>query len=224
MSGDIQLPAKGQPMTAQWGASVATRLNALSSFGTSGMLFSDGPTGTGFAPLPANLRDRRAAAIAAKPLCFDLVTEVDESGEEPVTTHKLVRCFYMVGGTLNHVPDITIPDEFGWGYLAFRLRVNPLSEDDSDEDVPDNLRSFASLQDLAAAQQDPAFYYLPLYKFLDQIKTDESQGGEGDGDEGDGDEEVNPKFVTEVDLRSALQLQIFDFIEPQPQTEEEETA
>lgn len=66
MNGFVQVPSKGQPMTAQWGADVANGLNAIRSAGQAGTLLTDGPTGTGFAPLPANLRDRRA--IVADPL------------------------------------------------------------------------------------------------------------------------------------------------------------
>lgn len=62
----VQVPAKGQPMTAQWGADVANGLNAIRSAGQAGTLLTDGPTGTGFAPLPSNRRDRRA--IVADPL------------------------------------------------------------------------------------------------------------------------------------------------------------
>ena len=64
MNGFVQVPSKGQPMTAQWGADVANGLNAIRSAGQSGMLLTDGPTGTGFAPLPANLRDRRGGSEA----------------------------------------------------------------------------------------------------------------------------------------------------------------
>ena len=66
MNDFVQVPSKGQPMTAQWGEDVANGLNAIRSAGQAGTLLTDGPTGTGFAPLPANLRDRRA--IVANPL------------------------------------------------------------------------------------------------------------------------------------------------------------
>lgn len=59
----VQVPAKGQPMTAQWGADVANGLNAIRSAGQVGMLLADGPTGTGFSPLPANRRDRKASQV-----------------------------------------------------------------------------------------------------------------------------------------------------------------
>ena len=66
MNDFVQVPSKGQPMTAQWGEDVANGLNAIRSAGQAGTHLTDGPTGTGFAPLPANLRDRRA--IVANPL------------------------------------------------------------------------------------------------------------------------------------------------------------
>ena len=46
----------------KFGAEVARRLNAIRPVSPAGALAMSGPTGTGFAPLPANLRDRRAIA------------------------------------------------------------------------------------------------------------------------------------------------------------------
>ena len=63
----IHVPSKGQPMTAQWGADVANGLNSIRSAGQNGMLLTDGPTGTGFANLPANLRDRRQYSAVLHP-------------------------------------------------------------------------------------------------------------------------------------------------------------
>ena len=59
---NIPVPSKGDRLRASWGAGVANRVNALGAMAPAGMLSRVGPTGTGFAPLPANLRDRRAAA------------------------------------------------------------------------------------------------------------------------------------------------------------------
>lgn len=57
------IPVPGQ---SKFGAEVARRLNAIRPIAPAGALAMTGATGTGFAPLPANLRDRRA--IAADPL------------------------------------------------------------------------------------------------------------------------------------------------------------
>lgn len=51
------------PAQSKFGAAVARRLNASRPIAPAGSLAMSGPTGTGFAPLPANLRDRRAAAV-----------------------------------------------------------------------------------------------------------------------------------------------------------------
>lgn len=60
MAGPIQSPVKGQPMRASWGAAVSSAVNSLLPMGSDGLLARQGVAGTGFAPLPANLRDRRA--------------------------------------------------------------------------------------------------------------------------------------------------------------------
>lgn len=54
------------PADSKFGAMVARRLNASRPISPVGSLAMSGPTGTGFAPLPSNLRDRRA--IVADPL------------------------------------------------------------------------------------------------------------------------------------------------------------
>lgn len=54
------------PAQSKFGAAVARRLNASRPIAPAGSLAMSGPTGTGFAPLPSNLRDRRA--IVADPL------------------------------------------------------------------------------------------------------------------------------------------------------------
>ena len=48
------------PADSKFGALVARRLNASRPISPAGSLAMSGPTGTGFAPLPSNLRERRA--------------------------------------------------------------------------------------------------------------------------------------------------------------------
>ena len=62
MTGPIQSPVKGQPMRASWGAAVSSAVNSLLPMGSDGLLARQGVAGSGFSPLPANLRDRRAAS------------------------------------------------------------------------------------------------------------------------------------------------------------------
>lgn len=99
----VQVPAKGQPMTAQWGADVANGLNAIRSAGQAGMLLADGPTGTGFAPLPANLRDRQAKTVDRS--CFRLETRQNGEGK---SERMLVCCYYHVGGITKHMADVSV--------------------------------------------------------------------------------------------------------------------
>ena len=51
------------PADSKFGAMVARRLNASRPISPVGSLAMSGPTGTGFAPLPANLRDRKASQV-----------------------------------------------------------------------------------------------------------------------------------------------------------------
>ena len=57
----LSIPAKGEPPKASWGAGVANRLNELCAMSPARTLVRDGQTGTGFAPLPANMREHRTA-------------------------------------------------------------------------------------------------------------------------------------------------------------------
>ena len=51
------------PADSKFGAMVARRLNASRPISPAGSLAMSGPTGTGFAPLPSNLRDRKASQV-----------------------------------------------------------------------------------------------------------------------------------------------------------------
>ena len=51
------------PADSKFGAMVARRLNASRPISPVGSLAMSGPTGTGFAPLPANRRDRKASQV-----------------------------------------------------------------------------------------------------------------------------------------------------------------
>lgn len=76
-------------MTAQWGADVANGLNAIRPAGQAGTLLTDGPTGTGFAPLPSNRRERRAAG-GARPDAFRIRASVESRKEGDATEKRLV--------------------------------------------------------------------------------------------------------------------------------------
>lgn len=109
MNGPIEIPVKGRLMTAAWGASVAKRLNAIGSVGSARMLLIDGETGTGFEPLPENLRAR----IRHRPF------EVAGSGGEDYKFAIYVPDNVVAIGEEIVTPDgiTAIPDTDGWYML-----------------------------------------------------------------------------------------------------------
>ena len=171
MNGFVQVPSKGQPMTAQWGADVANGLNSIRSAGQNGMLLTDGPTGTGFSPLPANLRDRRTTPATNKS-CF----RIESKSVESEIRRFLVDCYYNVGGKTFYVADIDIED------------IIPHPEDETSEDgeESDTVIYFAKdsnggtsvgacyFEELNELQSDEDSYVFPLYAFAadGNIKTD----------------------------------------------------
>lgn len=77
------------PADSKFGALVARRLNASRPIAPAGSLAMSGPTGTGFAPLPANRRDRRAAGGAC-PDAFRIRASVESRKEGGATAKRLV--------------------------------------------------------------------------------------------------------------------------------------
>ena len=77
------------PADSKFGAMVARRLNASRPISPAGSLAMSGPTGTGFAPLPANLRDRRAAGGAC-PYAFRIRAIVESQKDGDATKKRLV--------------------------------------------------------------------------------------------------------------------------------------
>lgn len=59
----IPVPVKGQPARASWGAGITNRVNELCAMAPARGLARDGLTGTGFAALPKNGRDRKTAPL-----------------------------------------------------------------------------------------------------------------------------------------------------------------
>lgn len=55
----IPAPVKGQPARASWGAALTSRVNELCAMAPARGLARDGLTGTGFAALPSNRRDKK---------------------------------------------------------------------------------------------------------------------------------------------------------------------
>ncbi len=97
MTGTIQSPIKGQPMRASWGAAVSSAVNSLMPMGSDGLLARQGVAGTGFAPLPQNLRDRVPSA-AVLPWSFACAeTEDPENPGEKKRTGGWDNCRLQVG-------------------------------------------------------------------------------------------------------------------------------
>ena len=92
----IPVPVKGQPARASWGAGITNRVNELGAMFPSRGLARDGLTGTGFAALPQNKRDRRVASV--RPWSFSCTEAEDpENPGETVRTGGWDNCRLQVG-------------------------------------------------------------------------------------------------------------------------------
>lgn len=78
------------PADSKFGAMVARRLNASRPIAPAGSLAMSGPTGTGFAAPPTNLRDRRGLS-APSPRQFTLRAEVETKHDEPEQKRLVVK-------------------------------------------------------------------------------------------------------------------------------------
>lgn len=116
MTDQVQSPVKGQPMRASWGAAVSSAVNSLLPMGSDGLLARQGVAGTGFSPLPANLRDRRGSS-AERPRQFDLRARIEARGEDYSKEYRLVVEFW-------HEP--TGGDDFAavrWNHFAIAWKA-----------------------------------------------------------------------------------------------------
>ena len=86
----IPSPVKGQPARASWGAALTSRVNELCAMAPARGLARDGLTGTGFAALPSNRRER----VAKTPGCFEIRRP---SGED---VGGFDNPYFMVGANL----------------------------------------------------------------------------------------------------------------------------
>lgn len=171
-------------MTAQWGADVANGLNAIRSAGQAGTLLTDGPTGTGFAPLPANLRDRQAKAVDRS--CFRIETRQEEDGSGGT---YLTCCYYHVGGVTKHMEDVSVG-----GLITASGAAGGETGSESPWLICLKLAGSESKPSIVAIEESKLEdeqliadnYVLPLYRYL---------GG-----------------VLQDDLRNAPQLQMVEFL------------
>lgn len=94
------------PAQSKFGAAVARRLNASRPIAPAGTLAMSGPTGTGFAPLPANLRDRRATSDLHPWKVFARTEKTDgETGEETQPIELFVPTGSLFFGQTEILPD-----------------------------------------------------------------------------------------------------------------------
>lgn len=198
MAGTIQSPVKGQPMRASWGAAVAAAVNSTLPMGAAGLLARQGVAGTGFAPLPSNIRDRRITA-PGNPLFAIGTMDNPDAGEpvdggspgetEPEKCKGIVNCYYMKGGVLFKENDFKW-DEENWknGILAFKLPSTLSAQEyypDDDEAPKPTIELYADIAAVSSAQLNDEFYIQPLYIL---------------GDDGN----------VKLDLRSVIGIQVFE--------------
>ena len=76
----IPAPVKGQPARASWGAALTSRVNELCAMAPARGLARDGLTGTGFAALPSNRRERVAKAADLSCFCIKPSPKQEDAG------------------------------------------------------------------------------------------------------------------------------------------------
>lgn len=143
----IPAPVKGQPARASWGAALTSRVNELCAMAPARGLARDGLTGTGFAALPSNRRER----VAKIPGCFEIRRP---SGED---VGGFDNPYFMVGANLYQCAE-AIDMGFKFDDCIVALCVNTTSE--SPQAFVDVFVDFTAIQE-AAKSRSVAIH--PLY-------------------------------------------------------------
>ena len=143
----IPPPVKGQPARASWGAALTSRVNELCAMAPARGLARDGLTGTGFAALPSNRRER----VAKTPGCFEIRRP---SGED---VGGFDNPYFMVGANLYQCAE-AIDMGFEFDDCIIALCVNTTSE--SPQAFVDVFVDFTAIQE-AAKSRSVAIH--PLY-------------------------------------------------------------
>ena len=143
----IPAPVKGQPARASWGAALTSRVNELCAMAPARGLARDGLTGTGFAALPSNRRER----VAKIPGCFEIRRP---SGED---VGGFDNPYFMVGANLYQCAE-AIDMGFEFDDCIIALCVNTTSE--SPQAFVDVFVDFTAIQE-AAKSRSVAIH--PLY-------------------------------------------------------------
>lgn len=144
----IPAPVKGQPARASWGSALTSRVNELCAMAPARGLARDGLTGTGFAALPSNRRERPVAKI---PGCFEIRRP---SGED---VGGFDNPYFMVGANLYQCAE-AIDMGFEFDDCIIALCVNTTSE--SPQAFVDVFVDFTAIQE-AAKSRSVAIH--PLY-------------------------------------------------------------
>ena len=151
----IPAPVKGQPARASWGSALTSRVNELCAMAPARGLARDGLTGTGFAALPSNRRERSVAKI---PGCFDIrrpSPAASEGGE--ADPGGFDNPYFMVGANLYQCAE-AIDMGFDYDDCILALCVNTTSE--SPQAFVDVFVDFTAIQE-AAKSRSVAIH--PLY-------------------------------------------------------------
>ena len=143
----IPAPVKGQPARASWGSALTSRVNELCAMAPARGLARDGLTGTGFAALPSNRRER----VAKTPGCFEIRRP---SGED---VGGFDNPYFMVGANLYQCAE-AIDMGFEFDDCIIALCVNTTSE--SPQAFVDVFVDFTAIQE-AAKSRSVAIH--PLY-------------------------------------------------------------
>lgn len=151
----IPAPVKGQPARASWGAALTSRVNELCAMAPARGLARDGLTGTGFAALPSNRRERPVVKI---PGCFEYAGTVDESGNK-----FYGRPYFTIGSRLYRAKDedVACGASEGIDYLDVTLDKGQIKAGQIKAEVG-HANDYAELQVKA---DDKNHAIIPLYEF-----------------------------------------------------------
>lgn len=120
------------------------------------------------------LYSKSAVNALAGPFAPIMEEDSDDSGEERVVGYE--NCYWMSGGVLRTINDQPSPGNDG--FVALREGATP------DTMGTASLVIYPTLSDMQVAQQDPAYFIMPLYKIeggtiaLDLRSTPQSQQAE----------------------------------------------
>lgn len=161
MDDKVAIPVKGQPLKASWAAAVANRVNGLGAMFPSGGLARDGVTGTGFAQLPQNIRERKAAPKDVCRYAIKSISETTPDSSSSTLTLTLKNLYYDVRcQTYVATDEDVVINKSGASFVALQILKSG--------GLPDaTLVTYTSFVAMQNAQKDFSKAVIPLYKFTD---------------------------------------------------------